>query len=250
MDSLISTEALATRLDDDDLVVLDATVFLHMTDNGYRSESGRAQFDEGHIPGARFADLNEDLVDTSSPLRYVLGRPEDFAAAVERLGVCDGRQVVLYDGNQSMWATRVWWMLRWIGFDDAAVLDGGLVAWKAEGRPLESGPSPAPERVGATPGSLTVEARPHLVADRHEVASIVESGGACLIDALPGAVYRGEVQPYARPGHIPTALNVPATSMIDRDTGRFRPEPEIRELVTGRLGAGILDRPEARTVIY
>ena len=95
MDSLISTEALATRLDDDDLVVLDATVFLHMTDNGYRSESGRAQFDEGHIPGARFADLNEDLVGTSRPLRYGVGRPEDVAAAVGRLGVCDGRQVVL-----------------------------------------------------------------------------------------------------------------------------------------------------------
>ncbi len=239
MDSLISTEELAGVLDDADVVVLDCTIFLHLTDNGYRSESGLENFEAAHIPGAAFADLNSELVDASSSIRYKVPSPEHFAAAMERLGVSDGVRVVLYDDNQSMWAARVWWMLRWIGFDDAALLDGGLKAWKADGRPLETGP-PAP--TPASPGSLSVSPRPELIADRAEVAEIVESGAACLVDALPGAVFRGEVQPYHRPGHIPGAVNVPAHSMVDRETGRFRPVEEIRAILP--------DRPEARTVIY
>ncbi len=147
-----------------------------------------------------------------------------------------------------MWAARVWRMLRWIGFDDAALLDGGLKYWKAEGRPLEVGLSAS---APARSGSLPVSPRPELIADRHEVAAIIEadgsaSAGACLIDALPSAVYRGEVRPYARPGHIPTAVNLPAASMVDRETGRFRPVGEIEAM----LAAALPDRPEARTVVY
>ncbi len=239
MDSLISTTELAEVLGDGDLVVLDCTIFLHLTDRGYRSESGRDNYEAGHIPGAGFADLNSDLVDATSSLRYVVPTPEHFAAAMERLGVHDGARVVLYDDNQSMWAARVWWMLRWIGFDRAALLDGGLKAWKSEGRPLHVGPA---SPTSAPAGSITIEARPELIADRHEVAAIVESGAACLVDALPAAVYRGDVQPYARPGHIPTAVNVPASSMVDRDSGLFRPVEEIRRMLP--------ERPEARTVVY
>ena len=84
------------------------------------------------FPGAGFADLNEDLVDASSRLRYALPAAREFADAMQRLGVSDDSRVVLYDDNRAMWAARVWWMLRWIGFDNAALLDGGLQAWKAE----------------------------------------------------------------------------------------------------------------------
>ncbi len=95
MDSLISSADLADMLGEPDVVVLDCTVFLHLTDSGYRSESGRENFETGHLPGAAFADLNEDLVDTESPLRFVVPLPEHFARAMERLGVGDGRRVVL-----------------------------------------------------------------------------------------------------------------------------------------------------------
>ena len=239
METLITTDDLAGALGQRDLVVLDCTIYLHPTDSGYRSESGLANFEEAHIPGAAFADLNEALVDTSTALRYAVPTPEHFARAMEELGVSDATTVVLYDDNQSMWAARVWWMLRWIGFDGAALLDGGLKAWKAEGRPTESGaPSPSPSE----PGSITVSPRPSLIADRAEVARIIESGAACLVDALPKAVYEGKVQPYHRPGHIPSAVNVPASAMVDRETGLFRPAEEIAAMLP--------DRPEARTVIY
>lgn len=239
MDSLVTTDWLANELGADDLVVLDCTIFLRMGDSGYISESGRTNFEHAHLPGAAFADLNEDLVDATSRLRYAVPTPEHFGAAMERLGVSDATRVVLYDDNSSMWAARVWWMLRWIGFDNAALLDGGLKAWKAEDRPTESGPSgPTP----AAPGSLSLEPRPRLIADKDDVMAAMTDGATCLIDSLPAPVFNGDVQPYARPGHIPGAINIPATSMVDADTGRFQPVEQIRAMLP--------DRPEARTVAY
>lgn len=239
MDTLVTTDWLAGELGADDLVVLDCTIFLRMGDKGYISESGLTKFEEAHIPGAVFADLNEDLVDTTSKLRYAIPTPEHFAAAMEKLGVGDATRVVLYDGNSSMWAARVWFMLRWIGFDNAALLDGGFKAWKAEGRDCESG---APSPVAKPAGSISLNPRPTMIADKAEVLAAVGDGATCLIDALPEPVFSGEMQPYKRPGHIPGAVNIAAASMVDADTGLFKPVEEIRAMLP--------DRPEARTVAY
>jgi len=239
MDLLVSTDWLDTELGAEDLVVLDCTVFLRMGEDGYISESGRANYEDAHIPGAAFADLNVDLVDANSPNRYAIPTPEHFGAAMERLGVSDTSRVVLYDDNNAMWGARVWFMLRWIGFDNAALLDGGLKAWKQEGRRMESGPSSV---TAASPGSLSLAPRPRLIADMDEVKASMNDGATCLIDALSTRVFSGELQPYARPGHIPWAINVPANSMIDRDTGRFRPLDEVRSVFP--------DRHEARVVAY
>ncbi len=239
MDTLVTTEWLAGELGADDLVVLDCTIFLRMGDKGYISESGLENFETNHIPSASFADLNEDLVDTTSRFRYAVPTPEHFGAAMERLGVADDTRVVLYDNNNSMWAARVWFMLRWIGFDNAALLDGGLKAWKAEDRPLDSGPA-AP--VAKSVGSLSLNPRPTMIADKAEMMAAIDDGATCLIDALPEPVFRGDVTPYARPGHIPGAVNIAASSMVDAETGLFRPADQIRAMLP--------DRPEARTVAY
>lgn len=239
MEQLVTTDWLSNELGAEDLVVLDCTLFLHVSEEGYFTESGRANFDQGHLAEAGFADLKADLVDLDSPNQFALPTPEDFGAAMERLGVSDGRRVVLYDDNGSLWAARVWFMLRWIGFDNAAILDGGLKAWRAEGRPLESGSvGPTP----AAPGSLSIAPRPRLIADKAEVMAAIDDGATCLVDALPSEIFRGEVQPYPRPGHIPGASNVPARSMIDAETGRFLPLDDVRALFP--------DRPEARVVAY
>jgi len=239
MDLLVTTDWLADHLGADDLVVIDATVFLTLGADGYRSESGRARFEEGHIPGAVFGDLTGDLCELDSPDRFALPAPAELASALERLGVGDGRRVVLYDDNARMWSTRLWFMLRWLGFDDAAVLDGGMTAWRAEGRPLEPGPG---EPTPAPTGSLTVDVRPRLVADKDEVMAAIDDEAVCLIDALPGAVYRGEVAPYGRAGHIPSAINVSGGGLVDHETGRFRPLDDVRHHFP--------ERPEARVVAY
>ncbi len=110
-------------------------------DGSFEILSGRADYEGGHIPSAGFADLMGDLSDGDSPLRFAVPTPEQFCAAMGALGVGDDSPVVLYDGSDSVWAARVWWMLRWVGFDRAALLDGGLKAWTAEDRPLSTEPA-------------------------------------------------------------------------------------------------------------
>ncbi|HWC90304.1 MAG TPA: rhodanese-like domain-containing protein, partial [Pirellulales bacterium] len=138
---LISTDDLARRMDAPGLRVFDCTTYLRpRTDGkpGYVSESGRANYDEGHIPGAAYLDLAAELSDKSSPLRYTLPSLDTLAKSFAAKGIGHGTFVVLYSHATPTWATRIWWMLRAIGFDEAAILDGGLDKWKTENRPLET----------------------------------------------------------------------------------------------------------------
>ncbi len=236
MDSLVSVEWLHRHLDDPDLVVLDCTVVIEIDEQGgIRNVNGRANYEAGHIPNAGFADLKGDLSDADSPRDFAMPTPEQFAAAMSALGVSDDSRVVLYSANYPVWAARVWWMLRWIGFDRAALLDGGLAAWTAAGYPLSTEPADRPA------GRLTVNLRPELIADRDEVFESLDDPAVRLIDAMGEAHYRGEMAMYARPGHIPGASNLPTTLLTD-EAGLFRAQDELEMLVGGD--------PDARTITY
>lgn len=227
MDTLVTTEWLRRHLDDPDLVVLDCTVLLEMIEGGgIRGVSGRADYEAGHIPTAGFADLTGDLSDTNSPLAFAVPTPERFCSAMGSLGVGDESRVVLYDGFMSIWAARVWWMLRWVGFDRAAILDGGLTTWKSEGRPLSIEPASNPAK------QLTPAPRPDLIADRSEVLAAVNDDAVCLIDTLPAEQFRGTETNYARPGHIPGASNLFAGNLVD-ELGRYRSIDELAALNSG-----------------
>jgi len=226
-DTLVTAAWLSEHLGEPDLVVLDCSVVLEaLAGGGMRAVSGRRAYDEGHIPTAGFADLVVDLSDQDSAFQYAVPSPEKFAAAMEALGVSDTSRVVLYDRSFSAWAARVWWMLRWIGFDRAALLDGGLEAWKAQGQSLSTVPA------GRSAGQLTVNLRPELIADRDEVFEAIGNQRVELIDAMPAAHYRGDMVMYDRPGHIPGASNVSALSLLD-DSGRFRSREQLHQLVGG-----------------
>ncbi len=236
MDSLVSAEWLAANLDDPNLVVIDCSVIVQPDGEGGLSIlSGRDAYSEGHIPTAVFADLMGELSDAGSSARFTLPPPEKFVAAMSALGVSDDSRVVLYDGGRSVWAARVWWMLRWIGFDRAALLDGGRPAWTAQGYPLSTEPVSRPA------GTLTLTLRPELIAAKEEVLAAIDNDATQLIDAMPAPHYRGEMVMYARPGHIPSATNVPMTSLVD-ENGRFRPRDELEALLAG-------DR-DARSITY
>jgi len=231
---LIDTDELESQLGDPALRVLDCTVFLRPPSpdaprQSYVQESGLANFEAGHIPGAAFADLTRALSDPEARLPFTMPSAERFAAAMSALGVGEGTRVVCYDANLSMWATRVWWMLRSFGFDDAAVLDGGWKKWQAEGRPIESG-------VGAPRPSATFVARPRasLIATREDVLAAGGDPSACVINALSAGQHRGEgASPYGRPGHIAGSVNVPAFDLVDRETGAFLPAAALRERFEG-----------------
>lgn len=221
MEHLVSTEWLADHNGDRDLRVLDATVDVDVTTG--QVQSGLTRWEAGHIPGAAFADLLVDLSDPEAPLPFTMPSGERFAAAMGRLGVGDGVRVVVYDARESMWAARLWWMLRAFGFDEAAVLDGGWTAWQQEGRPTSTEPPDLP----AT--TFTPRPRPGLVVGKDRVLAALDEADTCIVDALTRREYTGELAFYGRPGHIPGAVNVPARRIVSRDTQRFLPAPELRE---------------------
>ena len=236
MDTLVTTEWLSQHLDDPDLVLLDCTVCTMPEEGGgFHNVSGRPDYDLGHIPTAGFADLMDGLSDGNNPIEFAVPSPEQFCSAMGALGVGDDTRVVLYDTNYSAWAARVWWMLRWVGFDQAALLNGGMGAWAAEGRPLSTEP------VTRTSKQFTPKPRPELIADRDEVLASIDDDGVSLIDTMPPEFYRGEMTLYERPGHIPGASNTNGLDLLD-ETGRIRPDDELTAMIDG-------DR-SARTITY
>ena len=236
MDSLVSAAWLREHLDDPDLVVIDATVLVEPDGSGnLLSINGRESFEAGHIPGAVFADLLGDLSDLDAEYEFTAPSPERFAAAMGALGVGDDSRVILYDTFNMVWAARVWWMLRWIGFDRAALLDGGLAAWTAEGGDVST------EAVTPTARTLSVKLRPELMVGQDEVRAAIGDESVKLIDSMPEQHYRGEWAMYARPGHITGASNVPTTALFD-ESGKFRSREELDALFES-------DR-DARTITY
>ncbi len=220
---LVSTDWLAANLDDPNVRVFDVTVHLRPSTPGpYRIESGKADYEAAHVPGAAFLDLIQDLSDPDSGLSFTMPAADRLAQALGAAGVGRGARVVAYTSTAPMWATRLWWMLRSAGFDDVAVLDGGLVKWTTEGRPVEQG-----ERRYA-PAQLSLAAQPGFWADRQAVLDAIEDGAVCTINALPAALHTGEGEmSYGRKGHIKGSLNVPYAGMLG-ENGVFRSDEEMR----------------------
>jgi thiosulfate/3-mercaptopyruvate sulfurtransferase len=232
---LAETAWLQDHLDDPDLRVLDCTVFLRPVEGGVRPESGRAQWEQAHIPGAGFADLIGDLSDKDTHLPIMMPPAAQFADAMERYGVGDDSRVVLYDAATNVWAARVWWMLRAFGFERAAVLNGGWKKWTLEKRPTSSGVEPSRPRARFT-------ARPQaaLIADWKEVRAALDDPGVRLVNALSADEHSGKVTRVARPGHIPGSVNVPAGSLVDPATNAYRDPAELRAIFerAGLPGSG------------
>lgn len=237
---LVSTEWLAANLADPTLRVFDVTTHLRPSDPGpYRIESGLADYEADHIPGAAFLDLGRDLSDQSSGLGFTMPSVSTFAEAMGRAGVSANSRVVTYSTTSPMWATRLWWMLRASGFDNAVVLDGGFAKWRAEGRSEETGQSAYPA------ATLTLQARPRAWADKAEVTAAIGDAGVCTINALSPAVHAGEGHMnYGRRGHIAGSRNVPYAALLNPD-GTYRAESELRSLFEG---VGAFEKP--RVICY
>lgn len=233
---LVSTEWLAAHLEDRDLRVFDVTVHLRPANPGpYSIESGRADFEAGHVPGAAFLDLVRDFSDPNSKLAFTMPAVEAFARALGNAGIGGDTRVIAYSSPTPMWATRLWWMLRACGFDNAAVLDGGLTKWKAEDRPLETG-----TRI-YEPKTLALEARAGAWADKNAVLAAIDDGGVCTINALPEGIHTGDAAAsYGRKGHIKGSRNVPYARLLD-ESGAYRSDEELRALFES-VGALSRDR--------
>jgi thiosulfate/3-mercaptopyruvate sulfurtransferase len=183
--------------------------------------TGHERYDAGHIPGAAYLDVDDDLAATpGSGGRHPLPDPERFAAAVRRAGISRDSRVVAYDEGPGTAAARVWWLLRDYGHDDVMVLDGGLAAWAASWRPVSKDPvQPEPGDWTGTPGRLPV-------VDADQAAALV--GHGVLVDVRAAERFRGEHEPIDPvAGHVPGAVNAPLSGNTDEST-RFLPPDALR----------------------
>jgi thiosulfate/3-mercaptopyruvate sulfurtransferase len=223
---LVETEWMAQHLEDPAVRLLECTVYLQPAPDmpgGFRVESGRAKWAEGHIPGAGFVDLQEELSDRTSKLRFMMPPAGQFAEVMGRAGVGDGVRVILYDRAVNMWAARIWWMLRAFGFDNAAVLNGGFKKWTVEGRPVSTDAGTRPAR------TFTARPRPGLIADKSGVLAAVGESGACVLNALSEEHHRGTGgSTYGRPGRIKGSVNVVARDLVDPATHAYLPADVLR----------------------
>ena len=222
---LIDTETLGRQFGDPNLRVFDCTTnLIPDPKTTYQAVPARADFEKGHIPGAQFIDLQADLSDSSQRLRFMLTSAEAFAAGMSRFGVSNGTRVALYSTANPWWATRVWWLLRVFGFDNAAVLNGGWQKWVREGRPVETGPAkPRP------PGHFVVRELRPLMVGKDEVLRAIGDGGVCTLNALAPEQHAGSGgNTYGRPGRIKGSANLPAAHLLDPATNEFLPPAELR----------------------
>lgn len=215
----VSTAWLAERLEAPDVVVVDGSWYLPPL-----GRNARAEYEAAHIPGAVFFDL-DGVADTSSGLPHMLLGPDAFADAVGKLGIGDGATIVVYDGLGLFSAPRVAWNFRIMGARHVFLLEGGFPKWQAEGRPVEDGVS------RRTPRSFTARMDHSAVADLNEVRAALAQGGQVL-DARPAPRFRGEApepRPGVRAGHMPGAMNLPFSEVLNPD-GTLKPPAEIEEL--------------------
>jgi len=225
--TLIGTGDLAAHLENSQWIAVDCR--FQLADATW----GEHEYLASHIPGAVYANLNRDLSApvTGSNGRHPLPDPAALIQTFIRLGIGNGMQVVAYDQDNGMFASRLWWLLRWMGHDDVAVLDGGFRQWTAEHRPVAAGKDVRP------PGSLTGAPKREMTVDVVEIAGIVERQNALLLDARAPERYRGEVEPIDRvPGHIPGAVNHFFQDNVD-DRGVFRSPSDLRDRLSSVIGS-------------
>ncbi len=221
MESLVSTEWLAEYLRDPRLVVIDAS--LHLPNAG---RDARAEFAQGHVPGARFLDLRE-LVDEQSEVPQALPRPEQLAERLAKLNVQPDSLLVFYDDSAVKTAARAWYLCCAHGLDNVAMLDGGLAKWKTEGRELESGAESA-----ASSESTPALSAPRSIRFKADMLANIESGESQVVDARDPGRFSGEFVDTVHnmpSGHIPGSCNMPFFRLFDED-GTFKSPDELRVL--------------------
>lgn len=240
MSPLVTTQWLAEHVSAPDVRVVDAS--LHMPD---AKRNAKAEYDDAHIPGAVFFDIDE-ISDTSSPYPHMLPAPEKFASRVKAMGLGDGNRIVVYDSAGLFSAARVWWMFRVMGHEDVFVLDGGFPKWRAEGRPTEDLP-PAHRTRHFTP-------RPnHLILrDAAQMKENLTTKREQVVDARSPGRFSGtepEPRPGLRSGHIPGSKNLHYQKLLNPDGTLRKPEAlaatfreagiDIAKPVTASCGSGV-----------
>lgn len=222
-DALVSTDWLMQHLSAPDVRVVDGTYIIPPT-----TRNARKEFEDKHIPGAVFFDI-DDIADSDNPLPHMLPSPEKFASRVRKLGLGDGSRIVVYDTHGLVSAARVWWMFRAFGHRDVAVLDGGLPKWVKEGKPVEDGKPMPRER------HFTAHTNHLLVRDLDQVRATLETKREQVLDARAAGRFTGaepEPRQGLRSGHMPGAISMPYTKLLDPQDKTVLPAEQLAKVFT------------------
>lgn len=246
----VSTDWLNENLEDENLRIIDATTYLKVPEKGNDTKawSGREEYDKNHIPGAVFADILSDFSDPEGPYNFAVIEHDEFTEKMENLGVSDDSFVVIYDrGAQvdvhfeaSDWASRLAWQLKFEGFDNIAILDGGYNKWTSESRRVTD------KVVIPDKGNLNITRRPELFASKEDVLNAIDDDNVVILDSLSKANYDGDTETYARPGHIKGAVNVFFGDLADPETGEVYDNEKLKKRFEE---AGALDK-EKKVITY
>lgn len=247
---IVTADWLAERLEDSELRLIDATTFLdHNTTGYYDVWSGEEAYDKEHIPGAVFADLLKDFSNQKSDYSFTVPSREQFVENAEKLGIGDAdTYVVVYDQGaivdspiaSSDWASRFAWQLKYEGFENVAILDGGLPKWKAEGRDTTAEPGSYPE------ADFKGERNGALFSTKEDVLDAIEDENTVIIDSLDEGSYKGEENTYGRPGHIPGSKNIFFGDSSNHDTKELYDDEKLKEIFEK---TGALD-PDKKVITY
>lgn len=241
MKSLVSTDWLAEHLHDPNIVIADVR-WIHMNPS-----SAYQSYLAGHIPGAIYVDLDMDLANIGdySKGRHPLPLPEQLAQRLANKGIGQGKRVIVTEEESFKVAARMWWLLRWIGVDDVAILDGGFYKWKSEGREVET-----EQKTQISVAPFEIHLRPNLMTSAEHIASRI-ADGQHVFDARMAERFRGEIEPLdKRAGHIHGAGNIPLSILVEGDPPRLKSIRSLGELfdtmgleqqqpVTAYCGSGV-----------
>ena len=226
---LVETGWLAEHLRDANLRIVDMRGYVRTVQRDDVQEAlyvgAPDEYAQEHIPGAVYIDWTQDIVDLDDPVEAQVAPPAKFAATMERLGIGNQHQVVIYDAHPaSQFATRLWWALRYYGHRDVVVLNGGLPKWQRENLPLTD------ELPNYPPARFVPVVQPEMRATAQEVLASLKQPGTLLIDARDAGQYSGAVaRGHGRAGHIPGAINIPREELIAGD-GTFRGNEELSQV--------------------
>ncbi|ANU26131.1 sulfurtransferase [Planococcus versutus] len=247
---MVTTEWLEKRLNDSDLCVIDATMFMETPESGGPTTicSGKESYQKGHIPGSIYINLLNDLSDPEASLPFTVPPRSYFIREMAKRGIGDGKLTVIYDQGTvlgesigaSYWASRLAWQMKYEGFDNIAILDGGILKWKKENRPLTTIPGVY------KPVHYTGQRRTKLLATKEDVKQAIHDDQTILINSLSPEDYKGESDTYARKGHIPTSVNMYFAEHADNQTKEIYVDAILREQFekTGALN------PDKKVITY
>ena len=228
---LVETEWLEQNLDSEGLKVFDCTAIVLPNPDAEKSQqipfvyqTGRVNFERGHIPGAGFIDVPGELSEPFSSIPLMLPSEGQFAEVMSRHGICDDTRVVLYSTSEPNWSARVWWMLRAFGFNNVSILNGGWAKWVNEGRVVSD------QVCAHEPAQFTARSRAGAFVGKDEVLTALNDNNVSIINSLPSPMFTGASDViFGRRGRITRSINVPFSSLHDPDSGCYLPADELRE---------------------